>query len=390
MIGYLDCSTGISGDKFLGALIDAGFSSDALRAGLEPLQLAQAVTIVARRSDGIVGTGIDVDAVTSARLRTWAGIRSMLEEADIPSRVRAHALSALGRLASAEATVHGVAPNDVHFHEIGAADTIVDVLGVALGIDALGVDELVASPVAVGSGSVVTEHGELPVPAPATALLLTGVAIESGVAAGELTTPTGAALVREFVSAFGGIPPMVLRGVGTGVGTREIGRPNVARLLLGDPVARTCPVGSEEIVVLESNIDHISPEHAAHAAARMLEAGALDAWQTPIVMKKGRAALVLSVLAAPGDAPALASLLMAETGTLGVRVDPSVRYVVPRESVTLDTTFGPVRFKRWRDARGEHVRAEYDDVSRIARERGIPAMHVAETLETQAETLLGS
>ncbi|MGB4593493.1 MAG: nickel pincer cofactor biosynthesis protein LarC [Coriobacteriia bacterium] len=384
MIAYLDCSTGISGDKFLGALLDAGFSVEALREGLQPLGLAEAVTVIERRSHGIVGVGIEVADVPRAETRTWVGIRSLLAGASLPGAVQRRATSALEALARAEATVHGVPLGEVHFHEIGAADTIVDVVGTALGLHALGIESLVSSPVVVGFGTVSTSHGILPVPAPATALLLEGVHAVGGTIQSELTTPTGAALVREFVTGYGPLPGMVVRHVGTGVGTRDIGQPNIARILIGEANATDRPADAEEVVVLQSNIDHMSPEHAAHAALRLLEAGALDVWQTPIVMKKGRAALTLSVLATPESAPALAALTIVETGTLGVRVDPTVRYIAPRETRVLPTSFGDVRFKLWSDERGEHVRAEYDDASRVARERGLPIAEVAQVLEDQA------
>lgn len=384
MIGYLDCSTGISGDKFLGALIGAGFSPNALRAGLAPLGLADAVTVDERRSHGVTGIGIAVADVAREQTRTWAGIRELIAGADIPREVRARSLAALSALAQAEADVHGVAVEQVHFHEIGAADTIVDVVGVALGVAALGIERIISSPVALGAGTVETAHGILPVPAPATALLLEGMTVAGGGIDGELTTPTGAALVREFVSAFGPIPAMTVTTSGTGVGTRDIGAPNIARLLLGDEPAASQPAGAEEIVVLQSNIDHVSPEHAAHAAEMLLDAGALDVWQTPIVMKKGRAALMMSVMTTPASAAGLAARLIAETGTLGVRVDPTERYVAPRQVVTLETPLGSARFKVWTDDRGRHARVEHDDAARIAREHSMAIGEVTRVLEAEA------
>ncbi|MHB1340564.1 MAG: nickel pincer cofactor biosynthesis protein LarC [Coriobacteriia bacterium] len=389
MIAYLDCSTGISGDKFLGALIGAGFAVEALKEGLTPLGLADAVRVMERPSRGVVGIGLDVTNVPTERTRTWAGIQDLIGGSTIPERVRARSLAALGALAEAEASVHGVPVAEVHFHEIGAADTIVDVVGVALGLDALGIERVIASPVALGYGTVSTSHGLLPVPAPATALLLGGIPVVSGAIESELTTPTGAALIREFVSSFGEMPAMVVRSIGVGVGTRDIGAANVARILVGEAAGSDRPDGVEEIVVLQSNIDHVSPEHVAYAAQTLLDAGALDVWQTPIVMKKGRAAVSLSVLATPGTAPALASLMIAETGTLGVRVDPTERFVTPREARTIATSLGDVRFKLWTDERGEHLRAEHDDVARIARERALPIGEVTETLEADARALLG-
>lgn len=391
MIAYLDCSTGISGDKFLGALLDAGFTEEALSKTLGPLGLADAFEVRAVRSSGIAATSVLVSQAEDAKWRHWSDIREMLEDARLSYAVRVSALHAFTLLAEAEAAVHGVPVEKVHFHEVGAADTIVDIVGVAAGIEALGIERIVASPVAVGSGTVTCSHGTLPVPAPATANLLEGVAITDGGIAGELTTPTGAALLRAFVSEYAALPPMTLRACGTGAGTREIGVPNVARLLIGEPAdAPASEPGEERIVVLDSNVDHLSAEHLAFAAERLLEAGALDVWQTPIVMKKGRAAVTLSVISDPAIAPGLAARIIAETGTLGVRVDPTTRYVAEREIVTARTSLGTVRVKTWRVGERVGVRPEFDDVARIARETGRPVSEIAEQLAEEARAALNA
>lgn len=398
MIAHLDCSSGISGDKFLAALVDAGFSEQALAEGLAPLGLGDAVHVVTRPSHGIAALGIDVDEVAGLPVHTWKDIRTLIGAAAIRERVRERALSALGLLAEAEATVHGVAVDDVHFHEIGAADTVVDIVGVALGLDALGIEHLTCSPVALGSGTVETAHGTLPVPAPATALLLTGVPCHGGPVAGELTTPTGAALVRAFADGFGVPPAMTLRAMGHGAGTRDPGVPNVARLLVGDHVASSFdgqePVHEgvvlEEIVVLETNVDHLSPEALSHAAERILAAGALDVWQQPIVMKKGRAAVLLSALVLPEEAPLLAERIILETGSLGVRIAPTKRYIAPREVVMVETSLGPARVKTWGIGNVRGVRAEHDDVARIAVARDLPHAEVAAIIAHEArERLIG-
>lgn len=390
MIAYLDCTTGISGDKFLGALVSAGFEPTALRATLEPLGLVDAFDARVVGSAGIAATSIMVAQAEDARWRHWSDIRAMLQDAPLAHAVRAGALRAFTLLAEAEARVHGVDVDRVHFHEVGAADTIVDIVGVAAGIEALGIERLVASPVAVGSGTVEGSHGMLPVPAPATAALLEGVAICDGGIPGELTTPTGAALVRAFVSEFGPLPAMTLRACGTGAGTRELGVPNVARLLIGEPAEPAAlPPGAYTIVVLESNIDHLSAEHLAYAAERLLEAGALDVWQTPVVMKKGRAAVTLSVLSTPDAAAAIAARMIAETGTLGVRVDPTMRFVAEREVTEVTTSLGPVRVKRWRLGDRHGSRPEFDDVARIARATGRPIAQIATQLADEIAEMPG-
>ncbi len=388
MIAYLDCSTGVSGDKLLGALVGAGFDPVRLRNALASMGLEQIrVSIVERTSGGLAGIGITVTEPGAPR-RHWRELRGLLATAEVPTPVRERALAALGALAAAEAEVHAVAIDDVHFHEVGAADTIADVLGVALGLHDLGITELVASPVAVGGGTVMTEHGELPVPAPATALLLRGMPVVPGRAGGELTTPTGAALLATFATGFGFVPPMTLRRVGMGLGTRDLGIPNVCRLLVGE--AEAAEPGRDEVVVLETNIDHLTPEELAVAAGRLRGADSLDVWQTPVVMKKGRAGTLLSVLASTTDAPRLAERVIAETGTLGVRMIAAERRLVDRDVAEIETSLGAARFKTaCLPGAGRVLRVESDDAARIASERGIPVAEAAAILEADAARATG-
>jgi hypothetical protein len=394
VIAYLDCSTGVSGDKLLGALVDAGFDLTVLRTALSALGLRDVAVDAERRvSGGIAAVGISVTE-PGAPVRGWREIRALLDGAPVPVAAREGALEALTALAEAEARVHGVPVDEVHFHEIGAADTIVDVLGVALALDDLGINALHASPVAVGSGTVRTAHGELPVPAPATSLLLEGVPVVPGPSVtdggpiGELTTPTGAALLATFVAEYGPVPPMTLRRIGTGCGTRELGTPNVCQLLVGEPA--TDEPGHDGVVVLEANLDHLTPEELAVAAERLRQAGSLDVWQTPIVMKKGRAAFVLSVLVREVDLPHLADRMIAETGTLGVRVIPSARRVVERDVAEATTSLGTARFKVAYLPDGQRVlRVESDDAARIAAERGLGVDETARILEADAAKATG-
>lgn len=388
MIGYLDCSTGISGDKFLGALVNAGFDISVLTGALHEMGLD---TIVVETpscgSGGVSGVGVRVTEEGAPR-RDFRGLRVLIEQAPIPEPPRHTALAALRELARAEAQVHGVDIDSVHFHEIGAADTLVDLLGIALGIHGLGVETLIASPLALGGGTVSTEHGELPVPAPATAVLLEGIPVVPGPAGGELTTPTGAAAVRAFVSGFGPVPPMVVRRVGTGCGTREIGVPNVSRLLLGESAA---PLpGQDSVVVMESNIDHLTAEELAAAADRLRRSGALDVWLAPIVMKKGRAATMLCLLADPAHASALAERMMAETGTLGVRMLPCDRRVAQRDVTEVPTSLGTARFKVATLPTGERMLAvENDDAARVSADCGLAIDVAARMLEAEASATLG-
>ena len=385
MIAYLDCSTGVSGDKLLGALIECGFDPGLLRGALRAMGLASVSVETSRCvSHGTSGTGLTVTEPGAPR-RHWAELRTLLHAAPLEAEVRSSALLALELLAEAEAGVHGVAIEDVHFHEIGAADTLADVLGVALAVHHLDIESLVVTPVAVGSGTSVTEHGELPVPAPATALLLQDMPIVAGEAVGELTTPTGAALLRAFTAEVGTVPPMTLRRVGVGCGTREIGVANVCRLLLGERLPEQTDAASDTVVQLETNLDHLTPEELATAADHLRSAGALDVWLTPIVMKKGRPATLFSLLAPEGSAASLAERVLAETGTLGVRMLPVVRSLAGRDTAEVETSLGPVRFKITHLPDGTRVlRAESDDVARISAERSLAADVVARTVEQDA------
>jgi uncharacterized protein (TIGR00299 family) protein len=369
----------VSGDKFLGALLDVGeasgeFTVQDLRAIVVALAPEASVEVTRVLSHGISALSIEVSAQGDASHRHWSDIRELIAAAHAsPAAVRESALRAFGALAEAEAGVHGVELDRVHFHEVGAIDSIADIVGVCAGIHALGIDRLVVSPVAVGSGTVDTSHGVLPVPAPATATLLRGVPIVAGVASGELTTPTGATLVSTLAVEFSAPPAMTLFATGYGAGTRDIGVPNVCQLLLGEASPATSP-HTERVVLLETNIDHLPAEELAFAAQQLLLShGALDVWQTPIVMKKGRAATMLSVLAAPAESRTLAERIIELTGSLGVRQQTLERSCVPREVRSIDTPWGAARVK----VGAGRVRPEHDDVARIAAEHALSYADVA-------------
>ncbi len=371
MIAYLDCSTGVSGDKFLGALLDAGshgaFTADDLQRVLDELAPEARVVVERVRSRGIAAVSVSVEAANQPPSRTWASIRAQLEGASLPAPVAERALAAFGELARAEALAHNTDIDSVHFHEVGALDSIMDVVGVCAGLHALGVTELIASPIAVGGGTVSTSHGVLPVPAPATAAILVGLptvagpTLPDGTSPGELTTPTGAALLRACAGSFGNWPAMLPQLVGYGAGTRDIGSPNVCRIAIGTPLPAIA-VEPQVVTLLESNIDHLSPEAAAFTVEQLLAEGALDAWTSPIVMKKGRSAFTLSLLVPLERAEHFAVRIVGLTGTLGVRRRDLERLVAPREQRSATTPYGTVRFK----VGAGLVRPEADDVIRIA------------------------
>ncbi len=379
VFGYLDCFSGVSGDKFLGALVDAGLSLDRLRerlAGLAMGEWSLAAEDVTR--GGLRATRISVNVAGQQPPRSWPEIEALVNGSAISQPALDGALRAFRLLAEAEAKVHGVPLEVVHFHEVGAVDSIVDVVGVAVGLEELGITDLWASPVCTGFGTVPTEHGVLPVPAPATAELLLGVPTYGGCAEGEMTTPTGAALVRAFVSRFGPSPAGAGTAIGYGAGSRDPAVPNVLRLTVYPPDAAREDL--EQVTVLESVIDHISPEQLASALELVLEAGALDVWQSPVVMKKGRLGSAVTIISTPDDASRLSDELMRQTGTLGVRRTPTWRSVAPRHEEVVDTTLGEVRVKVGGTPEAERARPESDEVARIARETGAAVRRVAERL----------
>jgi uncharacterized protein (TIGR00299 family) protein len=394
VIGYLDCSTGVSGDKFLGALLDVGiangrFTAEHLAAIVAELAPEARVVVERVSSRGVSALSVRVLAEGQPHSRSWADIRTALNSASLPGPVLDRTLLAFSALAEAEAAVHGTAVDDVHFHEVGAIDSIVDMVGTCAGIHALGITSLLATPVAVGSGTVETSHGTLPVPAPATARLLQSAdaPLEAGPAAGELTTPTGAALLSACVDGYSAMPSLIIAGIGLGAGTRDIGVPNICRLILAEEpvvIADTADdLAHETVAVLESNIDHLSPEELAFACEELLAEGALDVWQTPIVMKKGRSAVLLSALVAERDAGRFAARVSRLTGSLGVRVRVTQRLIAPRRALEITTEWGPVRVK----SGAGRVRPEHDDIARIARKTGRAYADIARQVTDAAREL---
>lgn len=385
MFGYLDCSSGVSGDKLLGAIVDAGLSADILCRHLDTLPIAGwRLRAEHVKRAGLAGTLVSVEASDEQPSRSWHDIEVMLHKAQLPGKSRNAALRAFRLLAEAEADAHGVKVRDVHFHEVGAIDSIVDVVGTAIGLSELGIDELWATPVCVGSGTVETAHGTLPVPAPATARLLVGVPTYAGPIEGEMTTPTGAALLRAFVTRYAPMPPLTATALGHGAGSRDLEVPNLLRLTVGerqDPNAEL-----EQVAVLESAIDHVAPETLADALELVLEAGALDVWQAPIVMKKGRLASAVTVMARPQDASRLSDELMRQTGTLGVRRTLVWRSVAERHGEVSETPLGAVRMKVAEPSPGAPpvARPEADDVEAVARRTGMAIKDVAARLAKEA------
>ncbi len=375
MIGWLDCSAGASGDMLLGALVDAGAPLETMQqavdaVGVEPVLLR---TELVQRG-GLGALRVHVEATDRAATRTWADLRGLLERAALADAVRTTALAVFGRLAGAEGAVHRLPPEQVHFHEVGALDAVADVVGVVAGLHALGLADLSASPVALGSGSTRGAHGPLPVPAPAVLALLAGAPVLAGPVTHESTTPTGAALLAELVTSWGPLPAMVVRRTGTGAGGRDPDEAaNVLRLVVGDASAQP----AADALLVEANVDDLDPRVWPSVLAALLAAGAHDAWLAPVLMKKGRPAHVLSVLCPPGLAEAVRRAVLTQTSTIGLREHQVSRTVLARREDTVHVLGQPVRVKRaLLDGDVVNSSPEWEDVAAAAAALGLPAKAV--------------
>ncbi len=382
---YLDCSSGVSGDMFLGACLDAGLDAGRLQAELARLPLGPYGFNVQRvRRSGLAGTHIEIVAPGPQPHRHLHTIEEMIQSAALPERVKERACAIFRRLGEAEARLHDQPIEKVHFHEVGAVDAILDIVGACVALELLGVEDLTASPLNVGSGRVTAAHGSLPVPAPATAELLRGVPIYSSGIDAELVTPTGAAIVSTLAAGFGPLPAMKVGRIGYGAGSREIpDHPNLLRLMIGDRVAnpetRNPKPDAEVITIIETTIDDMSPEVYGYLVERALDAGALDISCTPIQLKKNRPGLEIRVLARPEQADALADLVFRETTTLGVRISRAERRVLERKHVTVETSYGPIRVKVGsRNGQVLNAAPEFEDCRRAALDRGVPLKEVME------------
>ena len=377
-VAYFDCFNGAAGDMIVGALIDAGADFAALREAMSALPVG-GFTISADRAKrgGFSATRFEVRMDSSVKQphRHLKDVLAIYDQTPWTASVRDSAKRVFRRLAEAEAAVHGIPIEKVHFHEVGAVDALVDVGAAAFALHSLGVDRVICSPVAVGSGTVRCEHGVLPVPAPATARLLEGVPLAPSEETGELTTPTGAALLTTFVSEFGPLPSMTLRATGQGAGSREgVRSPNVIRVLIGDSASGEASDGleSDQVFLLETNLDDATPATIAYCMERLLEAGALDVYSVPIVMKKGRPGTMLCVICQSGDIRRMEDVMFIETPTLGVRRQSLQRSKLRRNAETVQTEFGPIRIKVARRGAVESGAPEYEDCRAAARTRGVP------------------
>ena len=376
-IVHFDCSTGISGDMTLGALIDAGVDETTIRAGIDSLALPD-VRLVTRTviKGGFRAIAVNVEHPEQHAHRHLADIVEIIDRGDsISSRQKELAKRLFEAVATAEAKVHGSTIDRVHFHEVGAIDSIVDIVGAAIGIDLLNAARITCSPVPTGRGQVHIDHGICTVPTPGTAELLRGIPLRDVPVDAELTTPTGAAIIRTVVDAFGPLPEMTLEEIGYGAGTRDLpGRANLLRLFVGTAVSAA---DTDVVTLLETNLDDVSGEIVGYTQQKLMDAGALDVFVVPVQMKKSRPGVILSVLCRPADVDRFEQILFDETCTLGIRRHCLERSVCEREQTTVETPWGPVNGKRaWRSGDRATFVPEFEDCARLAAEQGVPLKDV--------------
>jgi len=385
---YLDCRQGVSGDMMLAALVNLTDGKEALERGLKGLGLdCFGLSYPKRRRGGIEASGVLVEAEPNARrFGNLEAVLSFLEGADLSVDVRRRAAAVFRTLAEGEAAAHNVAVGYTHFHEVGAVDALVDVVGSSILLELIDPGEVMASPVRTGFGTTEAAHGPLPVPAPATAAILEGVPVFAGDAEGEFATPTGAALVKTFADGFEPMPEMILGEVGYGPGSADgLGFPNALAAYVGETVEG----GQEQVAVIEANVDDMTGEALARAVGLLLGAGALDVFTTPIYMKKGRPGVLLTVLGDPGEIDEFVELILRHTSTFGVRYRVEERKVLPREVIEVETEYGVGKIKVGRLADGAvKFHPEYESVVKLADETGVVFGEVYEALVAAAREKL--
>jgi uncharacterized protein (TIGR00299 family) protein len=390
-IAYFDCFSGISGDMTLGALVDVGVDPRAIQEAVSSLGLPGSLTFESVRKGGMRATHARVHAPHEHVHRHWHHIEAIIDKSSLSSRQKDLARRIFLRLGEAEARVHGVELAKIHFHEVGAVDSIIDIVGSAVGLDLLGVDRFEASPVPPGKGWINAAHGRMPLPAPATAELLRGVPLAESLVEMELTTPTGAAILTTVVERFGPLPALTIDSIGLGAGTRDVPeQANVLRLFVG---TAQLPLASDRVWVLETNLDDLPGEVVGYTTVKLMECGALDAFVVPIQMKKNRPAVMISVLCDESQISRLEEILFRETATLGIRRYPVSRHKLKRQDIEVQTPFGAIRGKLgWLNDRPPTFSPEYDDCAQIASAQAVPlrevydAAHAAYAASRQASS----
>jgi len=376
LIAYADCFAGVSGDMFLGALIDAGLELDHLQSELAKLDLEEFTLRSSRLQDqAISATRLEIESGESHVIRAWKDIRLLIEQSRLHETIKEKSLRVFTCLAEAEAKIHACPADEVHFHEIGGLDSIIDIIGSVIGLHSLGIDHLVTSPLPMSRGWIRCDHGVLPLPAPAVCEILKDVPVHGSNIDQELVTPTGAALVKSLSSGFGDFPAMRILQTGYGAGSRKLpgGMPNLLRLVIG---YERRVEESQEVEIIETNLDDLSPEYYPHLCEQLFALGALDVSLTPIHMKKGRPGFLLQVITDPGRSLHIKNSIFAETTSIGLRFRREQRMTLPRVTGTLKTRWGSVKVKRVETPAGYVLYAEYEDCRRVALENNVPLKDV--------------
>jgi uncharacterized protein (TIGR00299 family) protein len=376
---YLDCSTGISGDMCLGAIIDAGVPIKALSAGLRrlPVKGYRLETRKVKRAS-LAATKVDVILQRSSQPKKWKDIETIIRGSSLSDKIRERGLRIFQRLFEAEGKVHGEAYHEAHLHELGAVDCIVDIFGTLIGLEVLGIDRVYSSAVNLGSGVVMTEHGRLPVPAPATAEILKGVPVYSSGIPFELATPTGSAILREVAEDFTNMPLMKIKQTGYGAGKKDItGVSNTLRIIVGEQALQEGPGAVPGVTVLETAIDDMNPQLYEYVMERLFDAGALDVYLSQVIMKKGRPGIVMTILCNEDRRTDIERIIFTETTSIGVRYYVASRTVLERSSKEVGTKFGKIRFKVSQMPDGTVKRSpEYEDCKKAAKEYDVPLIRV--------------
>lgn len=381
---YLDCFAGISGDMTLGALLDAGADVRNLNEGISRLGLGDfRLEFWEANSHGMRGTRVEIGVKEEQQPhRHLNDILNIIESSGLPEPIITKSSAIFIQLAKAEGRVHGKPPEHVHFHEVGAVDSIIDIVGSVIAMHSLGIDKIVCSPLPLGSGYVSCQHGLLPVPAPATVELVKDLPIRKLDMEGELVTPTGAAIVKTLSSSFGPIPGMKIITTGYGLGSRDYGMPNFLRIIIGndleDKTIAPDSADAGEIVVMETNIDDMSPEVLAYVSDILLNSGALDVFIVPIIMKKSRPGHLLTILCYPSDQKILAEIIFKETTTFGIRFSQQQRAVLKRKMVSVSTKYGDINVKLGflKDKKLASCSPEFEDCKKCAALTGVPLKEV--------------
>lgn len=377
-LAYVDCFSGVSGDMLLGALIACGADAQAVESAIQGVGLGEVrLEVSAARRGSLMGTRAVFAAPEQKAHRHFTRIAAMIDQAPLSPRVKEQATNIFRRLGEVEAALHGTTLEKVHFHEVGAVDSIADIVGNCVALERLGIDELHCSALNVGGGTITCDHGLLPVPAPATVELLKGLPVYSSGVEAELVTPTGAAIVSTLGRSFGAMPSMKVLASGYGAGLRDLReQPNLVRVILGESAATDsseAPGSWERLLVLEANLDDMNPQLFAYFAERAFAGNALDVYFCPVQMKKNRPGVLLSVLCRPEQREALTRIFFEETTTLGVRSSEVLRRALERETIRVETQYGPVPVKVAREnGRVVNFAPEFEDCRRIAAARQVP------------------